>query len=197
MNEEIKNKLSKIYELVNRGATEGERIAAKKALDRIIDRHKITAADLDNISLKTYSFKYTTSLELLLLQQIIAVMIDGINRTRRKPWIKTIVSDLNYEEWVTVECAYEYFRKHMKKEWNRLCMPEIKKARTTKTRNQRRKYLQSLFISQYILKSNLYLPKQKTVVEVKSKKEALDRAKMSSVEGGKYNRQIITNNLLN
>src|SRR5690242_17642171 len=197
MEQQLRDKLYKVYQLVNKGATEGERQAARKALDRIVEKHNISAHDLDNIATDKYLFKYCTELELRLLEQIMQVIIkDGISRSKRKPWSKEIESELEYQEWVTVECAYEYFRRHMKKEWNRLCAPELKKARKPKTKNAKRKYLQRLFFSAYIIKSELHLPEQITLVEVKSKKEMASREVMKGVEGGKYNRQIITNNLL-
>ena len=34
----IKDKIAKIYELVNRGATEGERAAAKNLLDKLMKK---------------------------------------------------------------------------------------------------------------------------------------------------------------
>lgn len=41
MNQELKNKIAKIYELVNRGATDGERQAAKNQLDKLMKKYNL------------------------------------------------------------------------------------------------------------------------------------------------------------
>jgi hypothetical protein len=46
MTNEIRAKIAKVYELVNNGATEGERAAAKAAMDRFIDKYKLTPDQL-------------------------------------------------------------------------------------------------------------------------------------------------------
>lgn len=189
MTEDIRSKLEKIYELVNWGATEGERAAAKKALDRIIDKHNITEDELDSINLKNYVFKYATNIEMHLLGAILLVLVtDGLKNSSRGN--KRVNSKLNYMDWITVESAYEYFRRHMKKEWNWVCVPELNKCRKPKTRREKRAKIEEIFLTEYLVKSKLYKEEYLSSVEVKNNAEYEARLLMMNVEGGQYNRQL-------
>lgn len=204
MTNELREKLAKVYELVNNGATEGERIAAKKALDRMIDKYNINQSELDSLNLKKYIFKYSTKLEYKLLAVIMNMFIaDGISTSRRMNFdgeksVKQIVSNLTYMDWITVESAYEYFRRHMKSEWQRLCMPEINRCRKAKTKKERREALEPVFFGQYIIASKLCKPSE--IISVPnselSKQELQNMAKVRGIEGGNYKRQLTSGLLL-
>src|SRR5437868_13270397 len=101
--------------------------------------------------------------------------------------MKQIKSSLVYLDWITIECAYEYFRRHMRKEWKRVVGPELRKCRKVKTRNKRRRELSEIFFSNYVIASNLYKPEELKKMEPGSEKEMRDRIKLEAVEGGKYN----------
>lgn len=205
MNEEIRTKLAKIYALVNNGGTDGEKAAAKKALDRIVEKYNITAEQLESIELKQYVFKYSTHLETRLLAMLLHFFTeDAFSRTHKQLWrgnkrVKEIVSQLNYLDWVTIESAYEYFRRHMGKEFKRVCAPELKRCRKPATRNKRKAELEELFFDSYIIKSELVKKDHITTVENEtlSVKELKDRMKLRNVQGGKYTRQLTTGLLLN
>lgn len=199
MTEELRNKLSKVYALVNQGATEGEKQAARKALDRIIDKYKINIEDLNQIHLKEYRFKYSTMLEFYLFPRLVMFFAPeasegacystfGVREFRLK---------MNYLDWVTLESAYEYYRRHMKSQWQKVCAIEVKRCRKAKTRNKRRAVLQGEFLQRYIIASKLYHPKELTSRDTSSmsQKQIEDLYKMQAIEGGQYNRQM-TNGLL-
>lgn len=197
MTEQLKDKIAKIYELVNRGATEGEKAAAKNALDRVMRKYHIDEEQLKDLGSKQYVFKYTTQLELWLLNRILHLMIDdGIKKSIYRPWHKQFISTLSHEEWVVVECSYEYFRRHMKQQWKKLCGPELAKCRKAKTRNKRRLELYDFFFSQYCIKSKLYKEDELYEIKPTSQGEMRDRRMMNGVEGGNYNKQVVGNLLL-
>ncbi|MFD0997705.1 DUF2786 domain-containing protein [Ohtaekwangia kribbensis] len=198
MESSVKDKLSKVYALVNNGATEGEREAAKKALDRLLEKYSLDESVLSGLEVSEYIFTYTTALELQLLTRIMVIMVPGsVESSSRRMWNKSIVSDLKYIDWITIDSAYEYFRRHMKAEWKRVVSPELSKCRKSKTRNRRRKELRKYFFSQYAIASKLYREDElKPVDEKMSDKEAADRLRMISVKGGQYNKQLIGSLLL-
>lgn len=196
MNEILREKLAKVYALVNRGATEGERIAAKKALDRLIDKHGVNESELQSIELKEYHFTYTSNNELTLLIQIVKTF-EKAAFPRLTRGSKKAYADLTHLEFITIDSAYEYFRRHMKKEWNRLYAGELKKCRNQKTKAKRRKVLQDLFISRYIILSKLHEEKDIEVIKNNSSKEMKDRMLLLDMEGGQFNRQLTQGLLLN
>lgn len=195
MNEELRSKLAKVYELVNRGATDGEREAAKKALDRIIEKYNIDESMLSEIELKKYKFTYGSEIEKELLALIIKFFAPhAFEKTFRGT--KYLLSSMVYTDWVLIESAYEYFRRHAKQQWLKLCSKEVARCRKAKTKNKRRKQLQELFITQYAIKSNLVKTEQIRRIVVTDKNEITDRMMLQEVEGGNFNKQVISNHLL-
>ncbi len=191
IDESLKDKIAKIYELVNRGGTDGEKAAAKKALDKILAKHNLDESFLNGIYLKPYTFKYATELETLLLALILTdFTTDGFKNAVRTPWKKSITSKLLYSDFITAECMYQYFRRHMKKQWKIICLKELKKCRKSKTRNKRRTELQNSFFMHYIVKSNLVKEENLQKVDVKPGKEMEDYLLLQKVEGGSYKKQV-------
>ncbi|HRO70900.1 MAG TPA: hypothetical protein PK951_10985, partial [Chitinophagaceae bacterium] len=126
------------------------------------------------------------------------VMVEGsIANSKIRHWRKEVVSSLIYVDWITIECAFEYFRRHMKSQWRKVVEPELKRCRTTRTRNKKRNELNPIFFSNYIIASKLY--KDGDVHEIDlttvSKSEIQKRRLLAGVEGGEYSRQV-TNGLL-
>lgn len=195
MEQSIKDKIAKVYELVKRGV-DGEKEAAKKALDRILKKYNIRDVDFDTLNRREYRFKYATELEMQLLCQIHEYFLDDskFKAYRDLRGVRELVIELEYIDFVVVDSAYEYFRRHMKKEYNRLVLPEIKRCRTNKTKTKRRKELSGLFFSRYIIASKLYKEHQVEKIDLSkmSQKELLNRSKFMNVEGGQYNTQVTT-----
>ena len=198
LNKELKERLAKIYELVKRGATDGERSAAKNALDKILAKHNIEGIDLDSIDKKEYFFTYTTEMEEGLLGRLCYHFLnipihDVAFKYAYKKRIGISLTRLNY---ITLECSYAYFRKHMKEQWNKTCADELKKKRKAKTKNARRKELQDLFFQRYIIASSLTNGLKVFTKEI-SDKERKDFNLLEDVEGGKYHTQVTNGLLLN
>jgi hypothetical protein len=151
MTEALRNKLAKVYTLVKQGATEGEQDAAKKAMDRIIEKYKIDPSDLDQIDLKTYRFKYSTKLDFKLLERLMYLFTpDALHHASYTTFqVREIIAKMNYMDWVTLESSYGYFRRHIKEQWNKTCAREVKRCRKAKTRNKRRLQLQEAFFERY------------------------------------------------
>ena len=70
MEQSIKEKITKIYELVNHGATEGERAAAKKALDRMMSKYSLDLNELDTIKEKEYCWRIFMNYILVISQSM-------------------------------------------------------------------------------------------------------------------------------
>jgi hypothetical protein len=195
MEETIKDKLEKVYRLVNSGATEGERIAAKKALDRLMERYNLDEKVLNELHLKEYVFKYATLLELKLLERIMVMMVPDATANSGR-LAKRVVSNLRYVDWITIECAYEYFRRHMGAQWRKVVAPELEKCRKKKALVKRRVQLNKIFFSRYIIASRLYKEDELTDVKSESQRASMDRLRMMAVEGGSYNKQVVGGLLL-
>lgn len=196
--ESITEKLSKVYALAQHGATEGERAAAKQAMDRIMKKHNLDQRVLNDLDRKQYTFTYSTELELLLLTRIMMMMVpNAIQDSSRMK--KKVHSMLRYVDYITIECAYEYFRRHMKQEYNRVLLPVLKKCRKSKTKTARRKQLGSIFFTNYVAASNLFKEGEIKMIGVDeiSEKEYRDRQLMRGIQGGTFNRQLNGGLLLN
>lgn len=199
-NQELKNRLAKIYELVKRGGTDGEKQAAKKALDKLIEKHNLQGIDLDNLDKSIYKFKYRTMLDQQLLLRIVMMFTDGFDMSKASKstfYVREIHLSLTYLDYITVSASYEYFKRHMMAQWKKVCAADVKRKRSNKTRNQRRKDLQTPFFSRYVIESGLYKEEELTPVDSSklSQKELDTMRLMHDVEGGKYNKQV-TNGLL-
>jgi hypothetical protein len=195
MTPEVKEKLKKVYALVNGGATEGERAAAQKALDKILEKYNINAADLESIDKDWHLLTYTTEMEWMLIFRLARTVISKPDFSS-VPGKKRLGVLVTYFDWVTLSSAYEYFRRHMKAQWVKFCAPHVARCRTTKTRNAKRKQLQEIFFGKYVIASNLYQPEELTTVDLNkvSKQEREARMRLDGVEGGKYTTQV-TNGL--
>lgn len=194
MNNELKDKIEKIYRLVNGGTTEGERAAARKALDRILKSYNLDDSILNDLELREYWFSYTSNNEKLLLVAIVRKMIgDRTGLMSIRPWTKQFRITLKYIDWVTVDSAYAYFRRHMKVQWKKVVKPVLDKCRKAKTKRIRREELDLLFIGKYIIASNLTQEGDLETINVSdmSEKEYRDRMSMSGIEGGAYNKQVV------
>lgn len=197
MTEELKQRIEKIYELVNRGATEGERAAARKALDRLMKKHNLSDDVLQDVGLRDYRFTYSTELEINLFIRLWRIMLRQSDTIRQDNWGKrNLIVKLNYADYVLLDCAYEYFRKHMKAQYNKTVLPELRKCRKAKTKSKRRKELSDIFFSRYVIKSNLYDQKEIATVQFKTDKQWEDHRKMQGIEGGDFKKQVAGNNLL-
>ena len=196
MSPEIKEKLRKVYELVNSGI-DGEREAAMNVLEQLMAKFGITEAQLSSLDQNEYEFGYTSKMELILLARVMETLYPGVvGKSKRIVSVKKIISTLDYTTFINIECAYEYFRRHMKAQWILLCIPELAKCRKTKTKNKLRAELQDAFISKYLIESKLVPESSIKQVPIKSGRHLNRVALVSGVQGGQYNKQIHTNKLL-
>lgn len=197
MNTEIKDKIAKVLELTNRGF-EGEKDAAKNALDRLMKKYNLSDEDLHKIKFTKYFFKYKTKLDMDLFQQILKYFLPGKNfRIVRYTYGKReLAVELEYLDWVTIDSAYEYFRRHATNQFNEFCLPHVKRCRSTKTKNAKRIELQDAFFSKYVIASKIYHPEQIKQVSysgLSSAKVNYENQKnkiLGNVTGGQYHAQV-------
>lgn len=196
MNEQLKDKISKIYELVKRGSTEGEKVAAEIALNKLLKKHDLTDEFIKTMHLKEYEFKYATNLDLQLFIQLHKFFFKEkeFNASKSTLGRKSIFISLKYIDWVLLSSSYEYFKPHMNSEFRKFCLPLIKICKTTKTKNARRAKLQNVFFGQYVMKSKIYHKEQIGTIDLSklSEKELADRERLSKIEGGSYITQVTT-----
>ena len=193
----IRNKLQALYELAEKGSTPGEMQAARLAIDRLIKRYDLKNINPDAIKYQDYTFKYQTNLEYWLLGQLKRVLLnDDVEVFKRTvdpvsfKAVKEIVFRLERFDYIKLECAYEYFRRHMKKEWNRICMPEIKRRTTPSMRKWKRKQLQWPFFSKYCIQSSLYKSGDIKKEQAKNRRELQQARLLEQVQGGNFNEQV-------
>lgn len=196
MNLTTKEKIAKIYELVKRGSTEGEKVAAEIALNKLLKKHDLSEEYLLTIHLHEYEFKYATRLDLELFIQLHKFFFKDTDFKAIKSTFgqKRIFINLEYVDWVLLSTAYEYFKRHMNAQFKKFCVPLVKKCRSNKTRNNRRKELQDEFFSRYVIKSKIYHPEQVVNIDYSSlsEKAKADKQRIDNIEGGKYHTQINT-----
>jgi len=199
MDTNINNKIRKIYDLVLRGSTEGERQAAQSALDKMLKKYNLSEEHIKNISKQKYWFPFSRTIDKWLFYQIISVFVSeetqlllGYSEGAKRSNI--IGAQLEYEDWVTVSCAYEYFRPHMHKQYKATVLPELNKCRKQKTRAAKAAELERPFVNRYFIKSGLYKTGQLTSVKM-NKNQAQAERLLQDMEGGSFNRQL-SNGLL-
>ncbi len=196
MNSEIENKISKIYALVNNGSTDGEKQAAKAALDRLIRKYNLSDEYVKNIHMKFYYFQYSTNLDTMIFQQLLDFYFPEKKFEIYKSTVggKNIVCKLEYLDYVQIDCSYAYFRIHANKQFKKFCVPLIARCRTTRTKNAKRQLLQEEFFSRYVIASKLYHQHQLKQIDLNKLSDNQLKAKMAvkGVEGGTYNNQVTT-----
>jgi hypothetical protein len=196
MNPNTHEKLAKIYELVKNGATDGEKNAAQIALDKLLKKHNLNSDFIDTIKERNYEFKYANNLDLQLFIQLHHYFFKGkqFKAQRRTMSQKRIIIALEYIDYITISCAYEYFKPHMNKEFRKICLPAIKKCRSTKTKNARRMELQTKFFGRYVVESNIYHKENLEQIDISkmNAKEYADFMRLQDIEGGQFNTQVTT-----
>lgn len=192
MNNIIKEKLAKVYELVKRGE-QGEKQAAEQALQRLLKKYNLSEDEIAKIHLKKYAFKYASELDKQLLFQLFNYFFENkyCKFYQNTNTVKEINVEMEYLDWVQIETAYEYFKRHLNAQWRKLALPLIKRCKTTKGKNKRREELQEAFFTKYIIKSGIYRPNQIEKKKV-SNKEFENLCLFSNVEGGVLKGQMTT-----
>lgn len=62
--------------LADRGATDGEKNAAKKAMERLISKYDLDDSDVSEIVVQQYAFKYNSDLEYFLFVRLYSFLLD-------------------------------------------------------------------------------------------------------------------------
>ena len=193
MNDKVKEKITKVYELVKRGIA-GEQQSAEKMLKKLLEKYNIPEAELDSIGEKEYYFKYASNLDEWLLIQLIKYFFKEKNYKLyriKDSGVKEISIQMSYLDWVTLDSAYGYFKPHLNQQWRKHGLPVVNRCRTTKTKNKRREAMQETFFKLYVARSGIYRPEQITSNPL-SEEEKKQFNMLYGVEGGKYNQQVTT-----
>ena len=193
MNEKVKDKIAKVYELVKRGVA-GEQESAEKMLNKLLEKYNISENELNSINEKEYYFKYASNLDEWLLIQLIEYFFKEKNYKLyriKNSGVKEIAIQMPYLDWVTLDSAYGYFKPHLNQQWRKHGLPVVNRCRTTKTKNKRREEMQETFFKLYVARSGIYRPEQK-ISKSLTEEEIKRLTMLYGVEGGKYNQQVTT-----
>ena len=193
INDKVKEKITKVYELVKRGVA-GERQSAEKMLKKLLEKYNISEAELNSIDEKNYYFKYASNLDEWLLIQLIEYFFKEKNYKLYRikySGVKEIAIQMPYLDWVTLDSAYGYFKPHLNQQWRKHGLPVVNRCRTTKTKNKRREAMQKTFFKLYVARSGIYRPEQK-ISKSLTEEEIKRLTMLYGVEGGKYNQQVTT-----
>ncbi len=194
MTDEIKSKIAKVYELVRRGE-QGEQQAAEKALQRLLSKYNLSEEEVAKMHLKEYVFKYATDLDKRLLCQLFEYFFkDKYNgKLYICTWrVKEISVEMEYLDYIQMESAYGYFKRHLNAQWRKFALPLIKRYRTLKSKNKRRQELQDAFFSRYIIKSGIYHQHQVRDVDLTNRREMENLILFNNIEGGALKGQVTT-----
>lgn len=194
IDDKIRDRIAKVQALVNQGV-DGEKLAAKTQLEKLLKKYNINPAEVENITKKEYFFKYATQNDIDLFMQLVSYFVyktDGFRVYKNTYKGKELSIKLDYLDYVTLSCAYEYFKRHMNIEWKKFSADLLKKKRTAKTKTLLRNELQKVFYHQYIIKSGIYHPEQvkEKKIEDMSQVELENYNRLLNIEGGKYHQQV-------
>lgn len=213
--EEIRAKLAKIAELAERGATEGERQAARAAMDRVMKAAGIDPEKMGDPRRQNYRFTYATELDKTLLHHIKEALLDEADAIQplwryRNAGKRFLEIQLSYSGYMTMLCAYDYFKADMRRKYNATLGKDFKKYRLTE---RQKKKARTFFITRYIILSGLEKPKKPAPESGMPQDvlDALDKIKKGrqkpvkidhddeialmltrGVEGGRYRTQLTT-----
>ena len=193
MNDKIKEKITKVYELVKRGIA-GEQQSAEKMLNKLLEKYNISEDELNSIDEKKYYFKYASNLDEWLLIQLIEYFFKEKNYKLyriKNCGVKEIAIQMPYLDWVTLDSAYGYFKAHLNQQWRKHGLPVVNLCLTTKTKNKLRIEMQDSFFKLYVVRSGIYRPEQITSAPL-SEEQIKQLTMLYGVEGGKYNQQVTT-----
>jgi hypothetical protein len=202
------DRLSKIYALVERGSTEGEKQAAKNIFDKLMIKHGLTEDDVIEIVKKDYMFTFANYAEEILLVHLCAYVLnvwtcDVQRYSYRHEQRKVYVRNLTKLEYIQIVAMYEYFRRHMKAEYKLVVKTTVDRALSMRgliKRNNKpytnadvareRKNTQGVFISKYLKASGISRTKPDS--ETRQVSTMADHSAFESIKGGKYHEQLMT-----
>ena len=202
------DRLSKIYALVERGATEGEKQAAKNIFNKLLIKHGLTEDDVTEIVKKDYAFTFANYAEEILLVHLSAYVLnvwtcDVQRYAYRHEQRKVYIKNLTKLEYIQIVAMYEYFRQHMKAEYKLVVKATVDKAlrlrglikQNNKTYTnadvaRERKNTQGIFITKYLEASGI-LRTNPNSERIKVSSMA-DSSTFESIKGGKYHEQLMT-----
>lgn len=187
----LNDKIRKVKALIERGATDGEKAAARKALERLSKAHNF-AIEQDGSVMNTYKFFYTMVIDMELADRIIIYFdLDVIPKGRYTRPTRSFFIRMDIDDHVIFDCAYGYFKPHMAAQWRKNVTPILKRCRTAKSRKARQERIERRFMAQYLLKSGLITNKDLTF-DAPSSKELNEVKALRGIEGGNYNQQLNT-----
>jgi hypothetical protein len=131
MENKLKDKLLKLYELAKRGV-DGEKVNAEFMLNRMLQKHGLTIEDIDQETPKKRYYKYTTKLNDKLISQIIFKVINKRNVYSIKGYKEVMAEVTDYQHIQILELIdfhLENFDKERKQFLNDFTSAYVQKHR--------------------------------------------------------------------
>lgn len=197
----IKQRFENLRALAERGATRGERKAALKGMERLIAKYDLETEHIHDALKVQYSFKYASDLDWRLFCRLYSFFLHTdeeiyvrYHKFEDEEWVecREIVVELSRVDYITMDCAFGYFRPHMNKQWRKIALPEINRHRKAKHKKKKRKLLQEKFFVRYCIASGLYREDELQNKEISSRAELEAILMFRNVEGGEFNQQVGT-----
>lgn len=123
---DILEKLHKIKQLINRGATPGEKAAAKNLFDCLVDKYQISLEELEELKVKSYTWECKNKTEEELLIQILSKVI-------KDQYMDLIQDDQNfgleltYLQYIEVDLLFGLYKVELENEIKYLTQAFYKK----------------------------------------------------------------------
>lgn len=131
MENKLKDKLLKLYELAKRGV-DGEKENAEFMLNKLLDKHGLTIQDIDQETPKKRWYKYTTNLSKKIISQIVFKVInnDSVYSVRGYKEVVAEVTDYQHIQILElIDFHLENFNKERKQFLNDFTSAYVQKHR--------------------------------------------------------------------
>lgn len=129
--EKLKNKLLKLYELAKRGV-DGEKVAASLALDRMLKKYGLTLSDIDSDTPKERRYKYTDAQVKMICVHIVLHVMNSkkIFENRKQKTIIVNVTDYQHVQILEqIDFHIENYKREKKAILGRLTSAYVNKHR--------------------------------------------------------------------
>jgi hypothetical protein len=118
--DKIRARLMKLLELAKRGE-HGEKENAQRFLEKLLKKHGMTVADLDDDATSRYTFTYKSELESRLLTQIICTVLQVNRYTKRQVrGSRTIGLDLTRAQNLEIAMQFSVYRAELARNVDRM-----------------------------------------------------------------------------
>jgi hypothetical protein len=185
----IIDKINKVQELIKRGSTKGEKAAAEEALKRIAEANNLDYEELLKSEKDRY-FTYSTLLDMFLFENLVRHLLGNsgpLRITTKAARKKRYIIELDHQEYILLESAYEYFKRDAKPKFKKYSYRTLKRYKYSQPRKRARVKLMRIFVGTYLIESGI-IPE----ASIKQASARDSQLGYGAIEGGKFKTQVQT-----